>query len=75
MLFYSPIYSGLRSEHSLFFYVFFVFAGFHLAFSVYVFLGIPSTGSAGLLNTIQSFTDSDRRCEYIAEKAMWLATY
>lgn len=59
----SPIYNGFAREHSLFYYMYFVFCGFHIAFSVYVFLGIPSTGSAGLLNTIQSFTDSDKRSE------------
>lgn len=59
MLWYRPIYNGLMKEHSLFFYVYFIFAGFHLAFSVYVFLGIPSTGSAGLINTIQAFADSE----------------
>ncbi|EST05034.1 hypothetical protein PSEUBRA_005842 [Kalmanozyma brasiliensis GHG001] len=61
MLWYRPIYNGLMKEHSLFFYVYFIFAGFHLAFSVYVFLGIPSTGSAGLINTIQAFADEDRK--------------
>ncbi|CCF51928.1 hypothetical protein NDA11_005225 [Ustilago hordei] len=55
LLWYRPIYNGLMKEHSLFFYVYLIFAGFHLAFSVYVFLGIPSTGSAGLINTIQAF--------------------
>lgn len=61
LLWYRPIYNGFMKEHSLFYYVFFLFAGFHLAFSVYAFLGIPSTGSAGLLNTIQSF--ASHRCE------------
>ena len=61
---FSPVYNGFAREHSLFYYMYFVFCGFHIAFSVYVFLGIPSTGSAGLLNTIQSFTDSDRRREF-----------
>lgn len=56
LLWYRPAYNGLMKEHALFFYIFLIFAGFHLAFSVYVFLGIPSTGSAGLINTIQSFS-------------------
>ncbi len=59
LLWYRPIYNGLMKEHSIFFYVYFIFAGFHLAFSVYVFLGVPSTGSAGLINTIQAFADSE----------------
>jgi len=34
---------------------FFFFAGWHLLFSIYMIIGIPSTGSAGLIQTIQSF--------------------
>lgn len=56
-----PIYNGLAREHSLFYYIYFIFAGFHLAFSIYAFLGIPETGSAGLLNTIQSFTETNAK--------------
>lgn len=37
--------------------MYFIFAGFHLAWSVYVFLGIPETGSAALLSTINSFNE------------------
>ncbi len=66
MLWYRPIYNGLMKEHSLFFYVYFIFAGFHLAFlGVYVFLGIPSTGSAGLINTIQAFAGLEVRSRYL----------
>lgn len=56
LLWYRPIYNGFMKEHSLFYYMYFLFCGFHLAFSLYLFLGIPSTGSCGLLNTISSFT-------------------
>ena len=31
-------------------------AGFHLLFSVYMIIGIPSTGSAGLINTVSAFS-------------------
>lgn len=58
LLWYRPAYNGFMKEHSLFYYTFFLFGGFHIAYSVYVFLGIPSTGSAGLLNMIQSFSSS-----------------
>ncbi|PWN37985.1 scamp-domain-containing protein [Meira miltonrushii] len=57
MLWYRPVYNGFMKEHSLFYYMYFIFAGFHLAWSVYVFLGIPETGSAALLSTINSFND------------------
>ncbi|EPQ25905.1 uncharacterized protein PFL1_06578 [Pseudozyma flocculosa PF-1] len=56
LLWYRPVYNGFMKEHSLFYYMYFI-CGFHLAFSLYCFLGIPSTGSAGLLNTIQCFTN------------------
>ncbi|KAI9637689.1 scamp family-domain-containing protein [Dioszegia hungarica] len=56
---YRPIYLGLsRTEGkamAFFFYIYFLFAGFHLLFSIYMAVGIPSTGSAGLINTIASF--------------------
>jgi hypothetical protein len=35
--------------------LFFIFGGFHLAFSAYMLVGIPSTGSAGLINLIGCF--------------------
>lgn len=35
--------------------VYFIFAGFHLAFCTYAFIGIPSSGCAGLINLISRF--------------------
>lgn len=61
MLWYRPVYNGFMKEHSLFYYMYFVFCGFHLAWSIYVFLGIPETGSAALLSTIESFTAENKR--------------
>ncbi|KAG9095541.1 hypothetical protein FS749_010254 [Ceratobasidium sp. UAMH 11750] len=43
-------------EQSLYYYMYFFFGGFHLLFSVYMIIGIPSTGSAGLINTIAAFS-------------------
>ncbi|CEH17618.1 Secretory carrier membrane protein [Ceraceosorus bombacis] len=57
---YRPIYNGFMKEHSIFYYLYFV-CGFHLVFSLYLVLGIPATGSAGLMNTIYSFTDDNHR--------------
>lgn len=37
--------------------IYFVFAGFHLAFSAYALIGIPSSGCAGIINTISRFAD------------------
>ncbi len=56
LLWYRPAYNGFMKEHSIFYYVYFVFMGFHLAYSLYAFVGIPSTGCAGLISTIQSFS-------------------
>lgn len=42
-------------EASLFYYMYFLFAGFHIAFVVYMLIGIPSSGSAGLINLISRF--------------------
>lgn len=57
-LWYRPIYLGYAKEQglALFFYLFFFFCGWHLLFSLYMFIGIPSTGSAGLINTIAMFS-------------------
>ncbi|KAI6005633.1 scamp family-domain-containing protein [Pisolithus albus] len=35
--------------------IFFFFCGFHLLYSIYMVIGIPSTGSAGLIQTIQMY--------------------
>ncbi|KDQ11744.1 hypothetical protein BOTBODRAFT_35175 [Botryobasidium botryosum FD-172 SS1] len=56
LLWYRPIYNGLMKEQALYYYIYFVFCGFHLLFSVYMFIGIPSTGSAGLIQTISLFS-------------------
>jgi len=55
LLWYRPIYNGYMKEQALYYYIFFFFAGFHLLFSIYMIIGIPSTGSAGLIQTIQAF--------------------
>ncbi|KAG5634373.1 hypothetical protein H0H81_002206, partial [Sphagnurus paluster] len=45
----------IRQEQSLYYYFYFFFGGFHLLFSVYMIIGVPSTGAAGLIRTIQMF--------------------
>ncbi|KAF5380901.1 hypothetical protein D9615_004001 [Tricholomella constricta] len=56
LLWYRPIYNGYMKEQSLYYYFYFFFGGFHLLFSVYMIIGVPSTGAAGLIRTIQMFT-------------------
>ncbi|WWD19326.1 hypothetical protein CI109_103784 [Kwoniella shandongensis] len=60
ILWFRPIYLGYcRTEGktmAIFFYIYFLFGGFHLLYSIYMLVGIPSTGSAGLINTIAMFS-------------------
>ncbi|BGO89567.1 hypothetical protein NBRC10512v2_001523 [Rhodotorula toruloides] len=42
-------------KYSFFYYIFFLFGAFHIAFCAYMFVGIPSSGSAGLINLISRF--------------------
>jgi len=56
LLWYRPIYNGYMKEQALYYYFYFFFGGFHLVFSIYMIIGIPSTGSAGLIQTIQMYS-------------------
>ncbi|KIO28172.1 hypothetical protein M407DRAFT_184171 [Tulasnella calospora MUT 4182] len=56
LLWYRPIYNGYMKEQALYYYLFFFFGGWHLLFSIYMIIGIPSTGSAGIIQTIQAFS-------------------
>jgi len=55
LLWYRPIYNGYMKEQALYYYLYFFFGGFHLLFSAYMIIGIPSTGSAGLIQTIRMY--------------------
>jgi len=52
---YRPIYNAYMKEQSLYYYFYFFFCGFHLLFSIYMIIGIPGTGSAGIMQTIFLF--------------------
>lgn len=54
MLWYRPVYNGLMKEHSLFYYIFFLFCGFHLLFSIYAVIGMGS-GCAGISVVVSEF--------------------
>ncbi|KAG2020232.1 hypothetical protein CC2G_005597 [Coprinopsis cinerea AmutBmut pab1-1] len=55
LLWYRPIYNGYMKNQSLYFYIYFFFGGFHLLYSIYMIIGIPGTGSAGLISMIESW--------------------
>ncbi|KAL7004608.1 hypothetical protein EMMF5_005868 [Cystobasidiomycetes sp. EMM_F5] len=57
VLWYRPVYNAYMKEQSFYYYLYFIFGGFHVAFSIYSLIGIPSTGSAGIINTIKAFAD------------------
>ncbi|GJN88594.1 hypothetical protein Rhopal_001560-T1 [Rhodotorula paludigena] len=57
LLWYRPVYNAYAKEYSFFYYIFFLFGGFHLAFCAYMFVGVPSSGSAGLINLISRFAN------------------
>ncbi|KAJ7046839.1 scamp family-domain-containing protein [Mycena alexandri] len=57
LLWYRPIYNGYMKEQALYYYFYFFFGGFHLLFSVYMIIGVPSTGSAGLIQMIQMYAN------------------
>ncbi|GAA5885397.1 hypothetical protein JCM6882_009601 [Rhodosporidiobolus microsporus] len=48
---------GAGIMYSFFYYIFFLFGGFHVAFCAYMFVGVPSSGSAGLINLISRFAN------------------
>jgi len=56
LLWYRPIYNGYMKEQALYYYMYFFFCGFHMLLCIYMIIGIPGTGSAGLIQTIQMFS-------------------
>ncbi|KAI8061331.1 scamp family-domain-containing protein [Thamnidium elegans] len=54
-LWYRPVYNAYMKDTSLYYYFFFVFNGFHILYTFYMAIGIPSTGGAGLILLITLF--------------------
>ncbi|KAJ2515190.1 hypothetical protein H4217_005328 [Coemansia sp. RSA 1939] len=52
-LWYRPVYNAYMKDSSMFFYLFFVFNGFHILFDAYMAVGVPSAGSAGMIIMLQ----------------------
>ncbi|KAJ1816360.1 hypothetical protein LPJ56_002372 [Coemansia sp. RSA 2599] len=55
-LWYRPVYNAYMKDSSMFFYLFFIFNGFHILFDAYMAVGVPSAGSAGMIIMLQSFS-------------------
>ncbi|KAL1927525.1 hypothetical protein VTP01DRAFT_3762 [Rhizomucor pusillus] len=56
-LWYRPVYNAYMKEVSLYYFFYFVFNGFHILYTFYKAVGIPSTGGAGLILVVTLFTD------------------
>ncbi|KAJ3023385.1 UNVERIFIED_CONTAM: hypothetical protein HDU68_008636 [Siphonaria sp. JEL0065] len=54
---YRPIYTAFSKDSSLFFYIFLLFEGLHILFAAYMTVGLPGSGSAGIINLLQVLTD------------------
>ncbi|PAV23907.1 scamp-domain-containing [Pyrrhoderma noxium] len=57
LLWYRPIYNAYMKEQALYYYFYFFFCGWHIIFSIYMIIGIPGTGSAGLIQMIQMYAN------------------
>ncbi|KAI8099739.1 scamp family-domain-containing protein [Halteromyces radiatus] len=60
-LWYRPVYNAYMKEVSLYYFFYFIFNGFHIAYTFYMAVGIPNTGGAGLILLVTLFSD-----QYIA---------
>ncbi|KAJ3061391.1 hypothetical protein HDU98_002708 [Podochytrium sp. JEL0797] len=54
---YRPIYTAFSKDSSLFFYIFLLFEGLHILFAAYMTVGLPGSGSAGIINLLSVLTD------------------
>ncbi|KAI9505608.1 hypothetical protein GGI25_006020 [Coemansia spiralis] len=59
-LWYRPVYNAYMKDSSMFFYLFFIFNGFHILFDAYMAVGVPSAGSAGIIIMIQCISSSKK---------------
>ncbi|KAJ2772517.1 hypothetical protein IWQ57_001733, partial [Coemansia nantahalensis] len=59
-LWYRPIYNAYMKDSSMFFYMFFIFNGFHVLFDAYMAVGVPGAGSAGIIIMFQCLS-SDKK--------------
>ncbi|KAJ1734481.1 hypothetical protein LPJ61_001050 [Coemansia biformis] len=59
-LWYRPVYNAYMKDSSMFFYLFFIFNGFHILFDAYMAVGVPGAGSAGMIIMLQCLS-SDKK--------------
>ena len=61
LLWYRPCYNAFMKDSSMYFYLYFIFNGFHIVFLIYMLIGLTGTGCAGFVNMIAlgSYRDSN----------------
>ncbi|KAJ2609281.1 hypothetical protein H4S08_004115 [Coemansia sp. RSA 1365] len=59
-LWYRPIYNAYMKDSSMFFYLFFIFNGFHILFDAYMAVGVPGAGSAGIIIMLQCLSSEKK---------------
>ncbi|KAJ1725296.1 hypothetical protein LPJ53_000523 [Coemansia erecta] len=59
-LWYRPVYNAYMKDSSMFFYLFFIFNGFHILFDAYMAVGVPSAGSAGMIIMLQCLSSGKK---------------
>lgn len=57
LFWYRPIYNAFMKERAYFYFIFFLFNGFHILFVAYLTVGIPGTGSCGIISSIYVLAD------------------
>ncbi|KAJ3071195.1 hypothetical protein HDU98_005677 [Podochytrium sp. JEL0797] len=60
-LWYRPVYNAFLKESSMYFNFYFFFGAWHIAFDFYMFLGIPGSGSAGIIYAMSLLTDDQSK--------------
>ncbi|KAI9333222.1 scamp family-domain-containing protein [Zopfochytrium polystomum] len=75
-LWYRPIYIAYSKDSSLFFYIFLLFEGCHIAFSAYMFIGFSGSGSGGLINFLAALGNSSYFTAFLCavDMAGWAAS-
>ncbi|KAI8610106.1 scamp family-domain-containing protein [Chytriomyces sp. MP71] len=60
-LWYRPVYNAFMKESSMYFNFYFFFGGWHVLFDFYMALGIPGSGSAGIIYAMSLLSDDSSK--------------
>ncbi|KAI9204731.1 scamp family-domain-containing protein [Polychytrium aggregatum] len=73
---YKPVYRAYERSSSFSFYLYFAFNGLHIIYCFYMAVGMPGSGSGGLINMISMYTDDKIASGVLCSinSALWLAS-